>query len=128
MDETRAIDALGALAQPTRLDTFRLLVKREPEGVAAGELARLVGVPQNTMSAHLSVLARAGLVVGERHSRSIIYRADLSVFRELTTFLVQDCCDGRPDVCAPLIGSIKVCCAPATTSAARKKSHARQKL
>lgn len=128
MDETRAIDALGALAQPTRLDTFRLLVKREPEGVAAGELARLVGVPQNTMSAHLSVLARAGLVVGERHSRSIIYRADLSVFRELTTFLVQDCCDGRPDVCAPLIGSIKACCAPATTSAARKKSHARQKL
>lgn len=128
MDETQAIDALGALAQPTRLDTFRLLVKREPEGVAAGELARLVGVPQNTMSAHLSVLARAGLVVGERHSRSIIYRADLSVFRELTTFLVQDCCDGRPDVCAPLIGSIKACCAPATTSATRKKSHARQKL
>ena len=78
MDNTEAIAALAALAQTTRLDTFRLLVKREPDGVPAGELARLMAVPQNTMSAHLAILARAGLVIGERHSRSIIYRADLA--------------------------------------------------
>jgi DNA-binding transcriptional ArsR family regulator len=78
MKTTEAISALAALAQSTRLDTFQLLVKREPEGVPAGELARRMAVPQNTMSAHLAILARAGLVIGERHSRSIIYRADLS--------------------------------------------------
>ena len=104
-----AITALGALAQTTRLDTFRLLVEREPDGVPAGELARLVAVPQNTMSAHLAILARAGLVVGERHSRSIIYRADLSRFREVALFLLKDCCGGRPDICAPLIADLTPC-------------------
>ena len=82
MDNTEAIAALAALAQTTRLDTFRLLVAREPEGVPAGELARLMAVPQNTMSAHLSILSRAGLVSGERQSRSIIYRANLARLRE----------------------------------------------
>jgi ArsR family transcriptional regulator len=103
MDNREAIAALAALAQTTRLDTFRLLVKREPEGIPAGELARLMTVPQNTMSAHLAILARAGLVIGERHSRSIIYRADLSRFREVALFLLKDCCGGRPDICAPLV-------------------------
>jgi DNA-binding transcriptional ArsR family regulator len=66
MKNSEAIDALAALAQTTRLDTFRLLVKHEPKGISAGELARRVGVPQNTMSAHLSILVRAGLIEGER--------------------------------------------------------------
>ena len=86
MDDQSVLAALGALAQPTRLQTFRLLVAREPDGVPAGELARLIGVPQNTMSAHLSTLAQAGLVAGERRSRSIIYRADLARFRETILF------------------------------------------
>jgi DNA-binding transcriptional ArsR family regulator len=81
MDASTTILALSALAQDTRLETFRLLVAKEPDGVPAGELARLAGVPQNTMSAHLAVLARAGLVTGERRSRSIIYRADLARLR-----------------------------------------------
>ena len=101
MDETEAIAALAALAQSTRLETFRLLVAREPAGVPAGELARLIEVPQNTMSAHLAVLSRAKLIVGERQSRSIIYRANLDRFREVTLFLVKDCCGGRADLCAP---------------------------
>jgi len=109
MDNTEAIAALAALAQTTRLDTFRLLVKREPEGIPAGELARLMAVPQNTMSAHLAILARAGLVIGERHSRSIIYRADLSQFREVALFLLKDCCGGRPDICAPLVADLTRC-------------------
>jgi ArsR family transcriptional regulator len=113
MDNTDVIAALAALAQSTRLDTFRLLVKREPEGVPAGELARLIEVPQNTMSAHLATLARAGLIVGERHSRSIIYRANLERFREVMSFLVKDCCGGRADLCAPLVADLTPCCPPA---------------
>jgi ArsR family transcriptional regulator len=110
MDSTDVISALAALAQPTRLDTFRLLVKREPEGVPAGELARTIEVPQNTMSAHLAILSRAGLIIGERRSRSIIYRANLDRFREVTLFLVKDCCGGRADLCAPLIADLTPCC------------------
>ena len=110
MDTIGAITALSALAQPTRLDTFRLLIKREPEGVPAGELARLMAVPQNTMSAHLAVLTRAGLIIGERHSRSIIYRANLTQFRQVALYLLKDCCGGRPDICAPLVADLSPCC------------------
>lgn len=112
MDSNEVIGALAALAQPTRLDVFRLLVAREPDGVAAGELARLVEVPQNTMSAHLAVLARAGLILGERRSRSIVYRARLERFRAVALFLLKDCCGGRADLCAPLIADLSPCCPP----------------
>ena len=116
MEQINAILALAALAQQTRLEVFRLLVSREPEGVPAGELARLVKIPQNTMSAHLAVLARAGLVRGERHSRSIIYCAELVRLRGLVLFLVQDCCGGRPDVCEPLLANLLPCCPPEVSS------------
>ena len=119
METTNAIAALAALAQATRLDTFRRLVAAEPDGIAAGEIARTVGVPQNTMSAHLSTLANCGLVWGERHSRTIIYRADLTRFRELTTFLLQDCCGGRPEICQPLIAELTPC-RPAAKETARR--------
>jgi ArsR family transcriptional regulator, arsenate/arsenite/antimonite-responsive transcriptional repressor len=112
MDENLTIAALSALAQSTRLQTFRLLVEREPEGVPAGELARLIGVPQNTMSAHLSILANAGLISGERQSRSIIYRADLERFRQVALYLIKDCCGGNADLCAPLIKELTPCCPP----------------
>lgn len=114
MEEKIALAALAALSQATRLQTFRLLVRREPDGVAAGELARDVGVPANTMSAHLSILANAGLVRGERLSRSIIYRADLARFSDVVLFLLKDCCGGRTDVCAPLIADLVPCRPPKT--------------
>jgi ArsR family transcriptional regulator len=85
-------------------------VSREPEGIAAGELARLAEVPQNTMSAHLAVLVRAGLAEGQRQSRSIIYRANLQRLRDITLFLAKDCCGGRPDICAPLIADLEPSC------------------
>ncbi len=110
MENKSAISALGALAQSTRLDVFRLLVRHEPDGLAAGEVARQLDVPQNTMSAHLAILARAGLVCSERHSRSIIYRADLDGLRALMLFLVKDCCAGSPDVCTPLLAELTPCC------------------
>ena len=110
METHDAIEALSALAQPTRLETFRLLVRCEPDGLPAGELARLISTPQNTMSTHLAILSRAGLVRGERHSRSIAYRANLDRFREVALYLLKDCCGGRPDVCAPLIADLTPCC------------------
>lgn len=116
MKQADAITALSALAQGTRLETFRLLVKHEPHGLPAGELARQLDVPQNTMSAHVAILTRAGLVKGERHSRSIIYRADLTTFQQLTLFMIQDCCGGSAELCAPLIDSLLPCCPPNTAA------------
>lgn len=110
MDNDSAIAALGALAQTTRLDAFRLLVRHEPEGLAAGEVARALGVPQNTMSVHLATLTRAGLIRAERRSRVINYRASIDQLTALTLFLVKDCCDGNAELCAPLIAELSPCC------------------
>lgn len=115
MDNDTAVLSLAALAQGTRLDTFRLLVRHEPGGLPAGEIARQLDVPQNTMSTHLAILARAGLLQSERQSRSIIYRADIGRFRELVLFMVKDCCSGRPELCAPLIADLLPCCPPEKT-------------
>jgi len=112
MDNNSAIEALAALGQPTRLEVFRLLASRGEEGVAAGHLAERLGIPQNTMSSHLATLARAGLVSGERQSRSIIYRADLPAFRELMLFMLSDCCNGHPEVCAPVLTQLTNGCRP----------------
>jgi DNA-binding transcriptional ArsR family regulator len=101
MESEAAILSFAALAQSTRLDVFRLLVKHEPHGLAAGEIARALAVPQNTMSSHLAILARAGLVISERHSRSIVYRAALLHLGGVVNFLIEDCCGGRADLCAP---------------------------
>jgi ArsR family transcriptional regulator len=106
MDKENAILSLAALAQATRLDAFRLLVKHEPEGLPAGDLARSLEVPHNTLSSHLSILSRAGLIHGERQSRSIVYRANLARFREMTLYLVNDCCQGSPELCFPLIADL----------------------
>lgn len=122
MDSETTILALAALAQPTRLEAFRTLVEHEPHGLPAGELARLLAVPQNTLSAHLNVLARGGLVEGTRQSRSIIYRANLTGLRDLMIFLVRDCCGGNPALCEPLLaGLAQPCCPP--KSKKRKAAH-----
>jgi len=86
---------------------FRLLVKHEPDGLAAGDIAKALAVPQNTMSAHLAILARAGLVMSERQSRSIIYRAKLVTFQDLTSFMVEDCCGGPRGTCARPVAACK---------------------
>ncbi|MDW5376118.1 metalloregulator ArsR/SmtB family transcription factor [Halomonas sp. HP20-15] len=109
MDNTTVIDAFAALSQSTRLETFRLLVRHEPEGLPAGEIARLLEVPHNTLSTHLGVLSRAGLVVARRHSRSMIYRANLERMRETLSFLVRDCCAGSPELCEPLRQELRPC-------------------
>jgi ArsR family transcriptional regulator len=114
MESEQAILALAALAQSTRMGVFKLLVRYEPEGLAAGDIARTLAIPQNTMSAHLAILARADLVTSERKSRSIIYRANLAAFQALTSFMVEDCCGGRAELCAPVAS-----CKPARSKRAR---------
>ncbi|TNB49184.1 helix-turn-helix transcriptional regulator [Martelella lutilitoris] len=117
MDNTETIAVLAALAQPTRLQAFRLLVEAEPEGIAAGELARRLDIPQNTMSAHLNTLTQAGIVTGLRQGRSIIYRANLERLRAAMLFLLRDCCGGNPDLCTPLIEDLAPCCETHPTEA-----------
>jgi ArsR family transcriptional regulator, arsenate/arsenite/antimonite-responsive transcriptional repressor len=101
MDARAAIDAFAALAQDTRLATFRLLVEAGPAGLPAGDIARRLGVPHNTLSTHLATLHRAGLVVARRESRSVIYVADMAGMRAVIDFLLRDCCQGHPELCLP---------------------------
>lgn len=97
-----AVEALSALAHGSRLAVFRLLVKAGPEGTPAGEIAREIGALPNTLSSHLTILGHAGLVRSRRDGRSIIYSADYTRMRDLLGFLMDDCCAGRPEICAPL--------------------------
>jgi len=97
-----AVDALSALAHGSRLAVFRLLVRAGPDGVAAGEIAREIGALPNTLSSHLTILGHAGLIRSRRDGRSILYSADYDRMRELLGFLMEDCCAGRPEICAPL--------------------------
>lgn len=97
-----AVTALSALAQETRLAVFRLLVREGREGLSAGDVAARLGVAPATLSFHLAQLERAGLLSSERHSRHIVYRIDLEGTRRLLAFLTEECCQGRPDLCADL--------------------------
>ncbi len=94
MNATQTIDALQALAQEHRLAAFRLLVEAGPQGIAAGEIARALGVAPATLSFHLNQLAQAGLVGSRRNGRSIIYAADFEAMEGLVGFLTENCCRG----------------------------------
>jgi DNA-binding transcriptional ArsR family regulator len=122
MSLPHALAALAALGQPTRLEIFRLLTRAEPDGVPAGEIAEAVGAPHNTLSSHISILARAGLVRGTRNGRSIVYRADIEGIRRLVGFLVNDCCDGHPELCQlqEAVREMGCECGPPTPKRARK--------
>jgi ArsR family transcriptional regulator, arsenate/arsenite/antimonite-responsive transcriptional repressor / arsenate reductase (thioredoxin) len=103
MDEWEAVARFGSLGQSTRLAVLRSLLKVHPDGRNAGDIARMYEVPHNTMSAHLAVLGRAGLVLVERQGRVMNYRADLRGFRELVEFMARDCCGGRPELCGEIL-------------------------
>jgi arsenate reductase len=102
MDEASALEGLASLAQPTRLATLRRLLAAYPGSLAAGELAKACDAPHNTMSTHLGILMRAGLVEVERAGRTMNYTADVGAFRSLVTFLTRDCCGGRPELCGDI--------------------------
>jgi DNA-binding transcriptional ArsR family regulator len=107
MEIETALACLAALSQPTRLEAFRLLVRHEPEGLPAGDVARALCVPQNTLSAHLNVLSQSRLVVSARSGRRIVYRADLSRLNALARFLAEDCCGGTARAPADWVSPIK---------------------
>lgn len=110
MTDEMLINAFAALAQPTRLAVFRLLIREGAEGLPAGEIARCLNVPQNTLSSHLSVLARGQLVRSRREGRHVIYAADLDGVRRVILFLTRDCCHGRPEKCEALVDSLLPAC------------------
>ncbi|MBB3145470.1 DNA-binding transcriptional ArsR family regulator [Phyllobacterium trifolii] len=112
MEKDKTIAAFSAIAQPTRMDAYKLIVMHEPNGIAAGEVSRILDVPQNTMSTHLAILSRAGLISSERQSRSIIYHANFENLRAAINYLLKDCCAGHPDICAPVLADIVPCCPP----------------
>jgi ArsR family transcriptional regulator len=112
MDERQALGAFGALSQETRLQIIRLLVVAGHDGLAAGTLATQVDVSPSNISFHLKELERVGLVTTARESRSIIYRAHFEALSGLARFLMEDCCSGHPEICAPA-GASNVCCSPA---------------
>lgn len=103
-----AVEALSALAHGSRLAVFRLLVRAGPDGVAAGDIAREVGVIPSTLSSHLMILDHAGLIGSRREGRSVIYSADYDRMRDLLGFLVDDCCGGRPEICASIVKGCNV--------------------
>ena len=94
METKTAVSALAALAQETRLEIFRALVKAGPGGLPAGDIAAALGVPAPTLSFHLKELLRAGVVSRERQGRNLVYSADYSVMSALVKFLTEECCRG----------------------------------
>lgn len=110
MEKNRALDALSALGQETRLDVFRLLVRAGPQGQAAGEIAERLGVRPNTLSNNLNILSVAGLVRSTREGRSIRYFANMETMRDLLGFLLEDCCGGQAELCQPVLEQIACKC------------------
>ena len=114
MEIFEAVESLAALAHPGRLGAYRLLVQAGPDGLAAGEVARRLGAPANTLSAHFTALGHAGLVRSRRDGRSIVYSARFDRMGDLMAFLAEDCCGGAPEVCAPVAAAAaRSRCAPA---------------
>jgi DNA-binding transcriptional ArsR family regulator len=101
MKKSTVVAALGALAQETRLEVFRLLVQKGLDGLAAGEIGERLGLPSPTLSFHLNQLRFAGLVTSRRVSRSIIYVANFKTMNGLLAYLTENCCGGRPELCNP---------------------------
>lgn len=110
MEERQALSAFSALSQETRLRILRMLVVAGPDGMAAGAIAEQAEVSASNVSFHLKELERASLVSARRDSRSIIYSAEYDALTGLIRFLMEDCCSGRPEICAPAIAA--PCCAP----------------
>jgi ArsR family transcriptional regulator len=99
MENKKIIDQLGALAQESRLAIFRLLVEAGPTGLAAGDIGQRLRLPPATLSFHLSQLTHAGLIGYRRNGRFLVYSADFGEMNGLVSFLTENCCGGRPELC-----------------------------
>lgn len=110
MEMINAVSAFEALGQPTRLAVFRLLVQTASDGLAAGDIAVTLELRPNTLSTHLSILSQAGLITESRAGRSIRYASDMQGLRALMSWLLQDCCGGKPETCGPILDQIACAC------------------
>ncbi len=108
MEITEALEALAALSNETRLWVFRLLVQAGPEGMTAGEISEYLSSRQNTMSSHLKLLSQAGLIKSGREGRHVRYQADYDKIQGLVLFLLEDCCQGKVEVCQAVAESLAV--------------------
>ncbi len=106
----KAIGVMSALAQPTRLEVFTQLARARPDGLSPGQLAERIGTPASTMSVHLTILSRAGLISSTKAGRNITYRAEPDAVRDLALFLMHDCCLGCADVIDPQLERMDCCC------------------
>ncbi|MDT7953800.1 MAG: metalloregulator ArsR/SmtB family transcription factor [Acetobacteraceae bacterium] len=103
MEKRNAIAALGALAQDSRLDIFRLLIEAGAEGLPAGRIGERLGLPSATLSFHLNQLRHAGLATFRREGRSLIYAAEYGTMNDLLGYLTENCCRGNPSACGVAI-------------------------
>ncbi|WP_334182245.1 ArsR/SmtB family transcription factor [Novosphingobium sp.] len=106
MNTEEALALLSALAHPTRLEAFRLLIRHEPDGLSTGELVEASGLSQSTFSTHLAVMVKAGLVIAEKRGRQQIQRANLDSLRGVMVYLAKDCCQGRAELFEPLLAEL----------------------
>ena len=102
MKPAQVVKALSALAQPTRLAVFRLLVERGPEGMAAGQVAEKLKVSPATLSFHFKTLSHAGLIGSRQEGRFIYYAANFAVMNGMVAYLTENCCGGNPEACLPI--------------------------
>jgi DNA-binding transcriptional ArsR family regulator len=112
MNETGIVRSLAALAQEHRLRIFRLLVKRGPSGMPAGEIAGKIGIGPTNTSFHLKELDRAGLLRATRDGRYIRYAIDVEGMRKLLIYLTEECCQGRPELCGEAFVAASKLCRP----------------
>jgi len=107
MDQLKAIEAFAALAQDTRMSIYRLLVRQEPKSLRVGEISDRLNIVPSTLSGHLAILKRAGLLKSERHQREIHHSADIGTMNNLIGFLLQDCCNGQMENCGEILMLLK---------------------
>lgn len=123
MESIKAIEALSALAQPGRLAVFRLLVRAGPRGMPAGEIAAHLDLAPNTLSSQLGILSHAGLISGHREGRVIRYAAETRAISELIVYLMEDCCNGHPEVCLSVQEAASAACCPPRPAVRKRKAN-----
>jgi DNA-binding transcriptional ArsR family regulator len=107
MNQAKAIEAFAALAQDTRMSIYRLLVNQASNSLRVGEISEKLGIVPSTLSGHLAILKRAGLLQATRRQREIHYVADIAAMNALIGFLLQDCCNGQMDNCSEILTLLK---------------------
>jgi ArsR family transcriptional regulator, arsenate/arsenite/antimonite-responsive transcriptional repressor len=106
MKNSEAVSAFVALGQESRLNVFRLIVQRGDSGLTPSQIIEKLGIPNATLSFHLKELYQSNLITVERHSRNLIYRPNAKLVQNLSEFLLENCCGGKP--CLPVKSPKKV--------------------